>query len=351
MRKFLFISVIAIALIGGIYVYHVNDGFFKATNDDKNIAHEAIKDDLVQNKNKLPDNITGNLFSMMNQTSEQLIATYGEPLRKDKSAYGYTWWIYKLNDATYMQFGVEDNTVQTIYATGNEVSTAPFTIGTDYTSIEQLYPFKDKVTYQSGLSYYHFIIKYDEREVNPLVKIADDLFVQCYFDSFTNKLSSVRIVTGDILTKQRFYEMEYRGSLQADISLSDVDWEEIEKGMERQILDITNMFRARHQVRALIQDMAVEDVAYLHSKDMHDNNYFSHERQDGTGLKERLAEKNITYQAAGENIAAQYSDAPASVEGWLNSEGHREALLHPSYTHLGVGVHRLYYTQNFIKKQ
>ncbi|MBR3119412.1 MAG: CAP domain-containing protein, partial [Oceanobacillus sp.] len=43
-------------------------------------------------------------------------------------------------------------------------------------------------------------------------------------------------------------------------------------------------------------------------------------------------------------------DAPAAMEGWLNSEGHREALLSNDYTHIGVGVHRLYYTQNFLGK-
>ncbi|MFB4475823.1 CAP domain-containing protein, partial [Oceanobacillus caeni] len=30
------------------------------------------------------------------------------------------------------------------------------------------------------------------------------------------------------------------------------------------------------------------------------------------------------------------------------SEGHREALLSEDYTHIGVGVYRLYYTQNFL---
>jgi Uncharacterized protein with SCP/PR1 domains len=40
----------------------------------------------------------------------------------------------------------------------------------------------------------------------------------------------------------------------------------------------------------------------------------------------------------------------AVMEGWLNSEGHRETLLNEQYNYLGVGVHRLYYTQNFLLK-
>ncbi|MGK0698226.1 CAP domain-containing protein [Priestia flexa] len=51
---------------------------------------------------------------------------------------------------------------------------------------------------------------------------------------------------------------------------------------------------------------------------------------------------------AGENIASNYTDGPAAVEGWLNSEGHRKALLNNDFTHLGVGVYEKFYTQNFI---
>ncbi|MEK1830243.1 CAP domain-containing protein [Priestia megaterium] len=51
---------------------------------------------------------------------------------------------------------------------------------------------------------------------------------------------------------------------------------------------------------------------------------------------------------AGENIASNYQDGIAAVEGWLNSEGHRKALLNKEFTRLGVGVYEKYYTQNFI---
>lgn len=72
-------------------------------------------------------------------------------------------------------------------------------------------------------------------------------------------------------------------------------------------------------------------------------------------LKIRHAERSVRKRrgrisACGENIAYNYVDGPAAVEGWLNSEGHRKALLNQDYTHLGVGVKEKYYTQNFIKK-
>jgi uncharacterized protein YkwD len=42
----------------------------------------------------------------------------------------------------------------------------------------------------------------------------------------------------------------------------------------------------------------------------------------------------------------------ATVDGWMNSPGHRENMLHPLWRHEGIGVvidseHRLWITQNF----
>src|SRR5699024_7963174 len=245
----------------------------------------------------------GDLFSYIGKKSDKLIDDLGDPDRKDMSAYGYTWWVYT-----------------------------------------------DEIEYKDDLSFYKFLMSDEDLRTNPLVKISDDVFVSAYFDTFTNELSSVRIMTGDTLLQQRIYEIEYRGSLPEPIELSDDEWEKVESGMEKQIFDLSNIYRHRFGVGSLKRDKEVQEVAYLHSKDMQDNEYFSHYAEDGSGLKERLQEKNIYYMTAGENIAAQHTDAPAAMEGWLNSEGHREALLNDEYTHLGVGVYHLYYTQNFLFK-
>lgn len=39
----------------------------------------------------------------------------------------------------------------------------------------------------------------------------------------------------------------------------------------------------------------------------------------------------------------------AVVEAWLNSRSHRQTLLNAELTHLGVGVYKRHYTQNFIR--
>lgn len=299
--------------------------------------------------------LDGALFDWMKRDVETLTEAYGEPDRKDLSAYGYTWWVYTDLQESYVQFGVLDDEIVTIYATGEGVDVSPIEIGQQYDTVTESYAasgdleFSDEVTYSGGFSSYTFLLSEEDVMTRPLVKLTNDIFIQNYFDTFTGELSSIRVLTADVLLKHRPYEMEYRGSLPDRPNLSEESWEKVEKGMEQQIFDITNIIRERHGSPPLDWEDSVRDVAFTHSKDMKENDYFSHNSLNGDGLKERLTSADVFYWTAGENIAAQYPDAPSAMEGWLNSEGHREALFNEDYTHLGVGVYRLYYTQNFLE--
>jgi uncharacterized protein YkwD len=50
-----------------------------------------------------------------------------------------------------------------------------------------------------------------------------------------------------------------------------------------------------------------------------------------------LKQSGISYQTAGENIAARYPTAAAVVDGWMNREGHLENISNPSFTKIQVG--------------
>ncbi|WP_077325960.1 CAP domain-containing protein [Virgibacillus siamensis] len=310
------------------------------------------KNNLVETKKITEHNpvpLDGDLYQWIGKDTDDLMGKFGKPVRKDMSAYGYVWWVYKKGNKQYVQFGVEDNKVMTIYAIGDNLSLEPIHLGQKYKGVKKTLDFSDEVTYSSGLSSYTFKLKNRELESRPLAKLTDQIFMQCYMDTFTNKLSSVRIATGEVLLEHRPYAMEYRGKLPAKPDLSKSVWDKVENGMEKQIFDITNVMRSTHGKSSLKWNKEISKVAFKHSKDMAVNNYFSHYSKNGAGLKERLASQEVYYRAAGENIAAKYPDAPSAMNGWLNSKGHREALLNDGYTHLGAGVYHFYYTQNFLQ--
>jgi len=121
-----------------------------------------------------------------------------------------------------------------------------------------------------------------------------------------------------------------------------------------EVLDLVNVERAAVQAPPLTWHDGVSDAAYGHSIDMHVRGFFAHENPDGEDAGVRLHEAGVNWFAYGENIA-RGQGSPADVMAmWMDSEGHRDNILDPSFTHLGIGVHTSYeggpwWTQNFIR--
>ncbi|OAS86510.1 MULTISPECIES: CAP domain-containing protein [Metabacillus] len=313
------------------------------SNEELSKEKEAVTKDGTAN---LP---ADGILSLMNKSSEEITALFGEPDRIDPSAYDYDWWIYEQANDKYMQIGILDQKVVTVYGIGSEVNAKPFKIGQPVQEVFKIAPVSPSLSLEYVGNSYRFEFSEEDMNTRPTVKLGD-VFVQLYIDKFDGILSSIRVLDPETFIKQRSYEVTYRGELIEAKENSEEKWERIESGSEQQILSITNVIRTRHGIPLVNWDDVTSQVAFLHSEDMKLNNYFSHESPTEGTLVDRLAEFNVKYEMAGENIAAQYVDGIAASEGWLNSKGHREALLNEEFTHLGVGVDGLYYTQNFIKK-
>lgn len=296
------------------------------------------------------EKLSGEVFTWIGKDKNDLYNEFGKPIREEPSAYGYDWYIYANHTGQYIQFGLENEKIVTLFATGTELQMNPLDIGMSYSEVKNHFAIENELSFSKDLFNYTFRLNEDDITTRPMVQLADDVFLQLYFDIFTDDLTAIRLLNKDTLLLQLPYEIIYQGQLPERPKLSQEEWREVEHGMETQIFEISNVIRYMHEIPQLEWDEQVSEVAYMHSKDMLKNEYFSHERPDGTGLKERLLENEIIYQAAGENIAAEYSDAPDATLGWLNSEGHREALLNKKFSHLGVGVYERHYTQNFLTK-
>jgi uncharacterized YkwD family protein/spore coat assembly protein SafA len=127
------------------------------------------------------------------------------------------------------------------------------------------------------------------------------------------------------------------------------------KSIEHQVIQLTNQERAKYGLPALKADWQVSRVARYKSADMRDRGYFSHTSPTYGSPFTMLKNFNISYTAAGENIAMGQTTPQAVVKAWMNSTGHRQNILSKSYTHIGVGYAqggsgRHYWTQMFIKK-
>jgi len=93
-------------------------------------------------------------------------------------------------------------------------------------------------------------------------------------------------------------------------------------------------------------------ASQLHSQDMADQAYFSHDSQDGRSPWDRAEAQGI--RANGENIAAGRGTAQEVLEQWKNSDGHCRNMGNPAFKLFAVGYgfnagspFRHYWTQMF----
>ena len=117
--------------------------------------------------------------------------------------------------------------------------------------------------------------------------------------------------------------------------------------VERLVFQLTNEVRGRQGLPYLEGDPALDLTAWTHSDDMLRRGFFSHTNPDGLSARDRLARgtgaaglqsgENI-WSASGQNYGDSWRLARMIVDHWMSSPGHRENLLCPAYTHLGVGV-------------
>ena len=146
--------------------------------------------------------------------------------------------------------------------------------------------------------------------------------------------------------------------------------------IEKQIFYLTNAERSKYGLKPLIWSDNLAIIAREHSGDMGVNNYFSHENLKGEGPTERAKKHGFptevqvdaytTKIGIGENIGEMptgsvegmgfvaddaNSIARAQVQSWMESPGHRQNILNPEYSYIGIGVAyvNVYYysTQNF----
>lgn len=107
--------------------------------------------------------------------------------------------------------------------------------------------------------------------------------------------------------------------------------------LESQIINLINAERAKAGLPALQQQGQLMAAARGHSEDMACNNFFLHTSPTTSSSFDRMSTAGYSYSWAGENIAAGYPDAQSVVQGWMNSQGHRDNILNPNFTQIGLG--------------
>lgn len=106
---------------------------------------------------------------------------------------------------------------------------------------------------------------------------------------------------------------------------------------ESDMLRLINEERSKNNLPTLSASLSLQEIARAYSKRMLIEKYFSHVDPDGNDIGNRLAYNDIQFLVAGENLAYA-PDVFIAHTGLMNSEGHRENILDPQFTRVGIGI-------------
>jgi len=233
---------------------------------------------------------------ILGESSNDVLRTFGNPNRIDRESNGLEWYVYNGDYSNFIMIGMKDGRVHSIYSNARNFSTKDVRIG-DY---------------------------------NPPQSQNAKYFVD---GNDGNKVYACLLTSGSL--GESNYDSSYLGNL------------------EIQIFDMTNAYRTFHGLYAFAEESVARDTARKHSEDMAYYNYFGHTNLRGLSPFDRYYDNGGTNFASGENISGGREHAYDTLDGWINSSGHRENILSDHRT-LGVGsayradsTYRFYSTQLF----
>lgn len=106
---------------------------------------------------------------------------------------------------------------------------------------------------------------------------------------------------------------------------------------EGQVLDLINKERTSRGLKPLKVNDKAREVARAHSQDMLARGYFSHDTPEGIDPFERMRRGDVSFLAAGENLALA-PDVETAHKALMNSPGHKANILDTKFKAVGIGV-------------
>ncbi|MFH1705897.1 MAG: CAP domain-containing protein [Patescibacteria group bacterium] len=104
------------------------------------------------------------------------------------------------------------------------------------------------------------------------------------------------------------------------------------------VIQLTNDERIRRGLKPLKNDASLNEAALRKAGDMFAFDYWAHQSPSGREPWSFLKEVGYDYRVAGENLARDFYDADSAVEAWMKSQTHRENILNPKFSEIGISV-------------
>ena len=104
------------------------------------------------------------------------------------------------------------------------------------------------------------------------------------------------------------------------------------------VIALTNDERGQNGLGTLRASALLNEAAQLKANDMAAKSYYAHTSPDGTIPPKWLDRVGYRYQIMGENLVIDRESSEQVVSAWMGSPAHRENILNPQFTEIGIGI-------------
>lgn len=105
-----------------------------------------------------------------------------------------------------------------------------------------------------------------------------------------------------------------------------------------QVVEATNRERAKLSLPALRSSEVLAQAAAEKAAHMFEHDYWAHISPEGVTPWYFMHKSHYSYSVAGENLARDFSDTESMTQAWMESPTHRENIVNPKYTEIGIAV-------------
>lgn len=252
----------------------------------------------------------GKEMGKLGWSTEKLLATAGEPIRKEINEYSGTTYVYRPRRDQLLHIYVDDNTVKGYLIMGKDITAAGFTLGKEST-------LPDYIGYDGyeGDMRYH---KYYE---------ADSYTAMVYYDRYNNEniyALEVQSIDFDYYNEARYTRAN-----------GDSEYEQM---VYNEALDMINTYRAMYGHGDLKRNSIMDLVSKNHARYVVKEKHFSHITKEGEGPYDRLAKAGGAYSIfVSENLGGISYTVLEDIHGLICSDGHRDNFLNDTLKHIGIG--------------
>lgn len=105
---------------------------------------------------------------------------------------------------------------------------------------------------------------------------------------------------------------------------------------QESVIDLINQNRATETLYPLRRSIKLEQAARAKARDILENEYFAHTSPTGAKAWDFIRDTGMNFSFAGENLAINYTNGYELISDLMQSPSHRDNLLSPLFSEIGV---------------